>query len=162
MRGWLPHTEQNFLRTLRLGDRTVQVSAHRSSQGLLVEFEEPPAREAETLEALYPRLRAFVDAIGSAEHVQQLAEAAVVELRALTGFDRVMLYCFDTEGTGTVLAEDNDGELPSYLDLRFPASDIPVQARELYRLNRLRLIPDANYRALPIEPAVEPGGRPAA
>jgi two-component system, chemotaxis family, sensor kinase Cph1 len=153
---WLEHADKNFLRTIQLGPRTVQASAHRSSQGVLVEFEEPPTREADTLEALYPRLRAFVDAISGAEDVRQLAEAAVVELRALTGFNRVMLYSFDTEGTGTVLAEDGDGELPSYLDLRFPASDIPVQARELYRLNRLRLIPDANYRPIAIEPASSP------
>ena len=45
-----------------------------------------------------------------------------------------------------MIAEDRNEALPSYLDLRFPASDIPRQARELYRLNRLRLIPDASYR----------------
>ena len=46
-----------------------------------------------------------------------------------------------------MIAEDRNEALPSYLDLRFPASDIPAQARELYRLNRLRLIPDAELRA---------------
>ncbi len=80
---------------------------------------------------------------------------------ALTGFNRVMLYSFDAEGTGTVLAEASDGELPSYLDLRFPASDIPAQARELYRLNRLRLIPTANYTPVRIEPTLKPARWPA-
>jgi light-regulated signal transduction histidine kinase (bacteriophytochrome) len=57
----------------------------------------------------------------------------------------VLLYQFDAAGHGTVLAEENDGTLPSYLHLRFPATDIPQQARELYVLNTVRIIPDANY-----------------
>ena len=52
-----------------------------------------------------------------------------------------------------MIAEDRNEALPSYLDLRFPASDIPAQARELYRLNRLRLIPDASYEPVPLVPA---------
>lgn len=51
--------------------------------------------------------------------------------------------------------------MPSYLGLRFPAADIPAQARQLYRLNRLRIIPDVDYRPVPIEPAENPRtGRP--
>lgn len=155
LQAWLQGDEILFMRTISLG-RTVQVSAHRSTQGLLVEFEDPPASEGETLEALYPRLRRF---IGQAEEVgdlQALADATVCEVRALTGFNRVMLYSFDQAGDGTVLAEDGDGVLPSYLDLRFPASDIPAQARALYKLNRLRLIPDVDYRPSPIEPLFSP------
>ena len=54
----------------------------------------------------------------------------------MTGFDRVLIYRFDEQWNGTVIAEDRNEVLPSYLDLRFPASDIPAQARELYRRNR--------------------------
>ncbi len=158
---WRENTDRNFLRTIVMGDKALQVSAHATPQGLLVEFESPPARLADTLEALYPRLRAFVEAIGAAETTQDLADAAVAELRTLTGFNRVMLYSFNAEGAGTVLAETGDGELPSYLGLRFPGSDIPAQARELYRLNRLRLIPDADYTPIGIEPPASPvDGRP--
>jgi chemotaxis family two-component system sensor kinase Cph1 len=157
---WLRSGEVIFMRTIALG-RTVQVSAHRSPQGLIVEFEDPPASEGETLEALYPRLRRFIGQAEEAGDLQALADATVGEVRALTGFDRVMLYSFDGVGDGTVLAEEGDGVLPSYLDLRFPASDIPAQARALYRLNRLRLIPDADYQPSPIEPLLSPvNGRP--
>ncbi len=158
---WLAGDEAIFLRTVGLAGVAWQVSAHRGAQGAIVEFEAPPASEGETLEALYPRLRRFVTATEDAREVRAIAQAAVREVRALTGFNRVMLYSFDAEGVGTVVAEDGDGVLPSYLDLRFPASDIPAQARELYRLNRLRLIPDANYTPSPIEPALSPiDGRP--
>jgi hypothetical protein len=54
-----------------------------------------------------------------------------------------LIYRFDPEWNGEVIAEDNGGRLPVYPDLRWPASDIPAQARELYRLNRQRLIADA-------------------
>jgi len=55
----------------------------------------------------------------------------VKEVRKLTGFDRVMLYQFDAEGAGTV-AEDKLGSLTPYVELHYPASDIPKQAKELY------------------------------
>jgi two-component system, chemotaxis family, sensor kinase Cph1 len=161
VKDWLEGSEPLFLRTAQIGAREFQLSGHRTSQGVLLEFEPGPADDRETLEAVYPRLRAFVDAIGATHTVQDIADIAVRELKELTGFNRVMLYSFDQTGDGTVLAECGDGVLPSYLDLRFPSADIPSQARELYRSNRLRLIPDANYIPSPIEPAMSPvDGKP--
>ncbi|MBE7182162.1 MAG: GAF domain-containing protein, partial [Terriglobus roseus] len=81
---------------------------------------------------------------------QELCQAFTDQFAALTGFDRALLYCFDDEGHGTVLTEANSGRLPSYLDLRFPATDIPAQARALYLLNTVRIIPDANYTPSPV------------
>lgn len=161
LRTWFDGEEALFRRTVALVGGSQQIAAHRGAQGATVEFEAPPISEGETLEALYPRLRQFMEATEEARDLRAITDAAVCEVRALTGFNRVMLYSFDAEGVGTVLAEDGDGVLPSYLDLRFPASDIPAQARELYRLNRLRLIPDANYAPSPIEPALSPvDGKP--
>ena len=153
---WLEEGDAAFLRTVEIGGRSLQVSAHRSPQGVLLEFESPPASPRETLQALYPRLRGFVEGLGLTSDVRSLAELTVRELRSLTGFNRVMLYSFDMEGCGTVLAEDRDETLPSYFDLRFPATDIPAQARELYRMNRLRLIPAADYTPIPVLPVLNP------
>lgn len=161
LRAWDVAAEPSLMRTLTLGDRILQVSAHRTAQGVIVEFEVPSAADAEVREGLYPRLRRFLDAVGEAGDIVAVADLAVREVRALTGFDRVLLYSFDSEGVGTVLAEDGNDVLPSYLNLRFPAADIPAQARELYKLNRLRLIPNATYEPVPIEPALSPvDGRP--
>jgi two-component system, chemotaxis family, sensor kinase Cph1 len=79
----------------------------------------------------------------------------VKEIRRVTGFDRVMVYQFDSEGAGIVIAEDTDQETP-YLDLHYPSSDIPRQARQLYTLNWLRLIPDAHYQPVALIPANHP------
>lgn len=153
--------ETMFVRTARLSRRPMQVIGHRTSQGVLLEFEEGPEREGETLAALYPRIGRFVGVIDSLTEIGALAEAAAREVRDLTGFNRVLVYAFDPDWNGTVVAEDGDGALPSLLGLRFPASDIPAQARELYRLNRLRFIPDVNYLVSPVLPAASPiDGRP--
>ncbi|BBK32941.1 phytochrome sensor signal transduction histidine kinase [Stella humosa] len=133
-----------------------QVAVHRTAQGAIVEFEEAGGGPALSLDALHPRLRRFIDRIDPMVEIAEIAAATAVEVRALTGFNRVLVYRFDDDLHGTVVAEDGDGVLPSYLDLRFPASDIPAQARQLYLTNRLRIIPDAGYQPVPIEPAASP------
>ncbi|MBN8928405.1 MAG: GAF domain-containing protein [Rhodospirillales bacterium] len=136
--------------------RRYQVLGHRTRQGVILEFEPEDPRDRETLDSLYPRLQRFLQTIDSTSDLRVVSHAAAVEVRRLTGFNRVLIYRFDETWNGTVIAEDGDGVLPSYLDLRFPASDIPAQARELYRLNRLRLIPDADYRPVAIRPSTSP------
>ncbi len=92
----------------------------------------------------------FVATLSKLESAEELCNAVTQQVAQLTGFDRVLLYSFDEEGHGTVLSEANSGRLPSYLDLRFPFSDIPRQARELYVLNTVRMIPNANYTPSPL------------
>jgi diguanylate cyclase (GGDEF)-like protein/PAS domain S-box-containing protein len=85
-----------------------------------------------------------------ADTVAHLCEAAVREVRRLTSYDRVMIYRFDEDGNGSVIAEHKAGGLAPYLNLHYPASDIPQQARRLYVLQRVRAIPDANYHPVPL------------
>ena len=153
-------SEPTFFRACTAPNGTLLVAGARSAQGVFFEFERPSHPQV-SLEALSPRIGWFLDAITSAATIEDVARAAVSEIRALTGFDRALLYSFDENGDGAVLAEDRNDALPSYLGLRFPASDIPAQARELYRLNRIRLIADANYTPCPVRPATSPlDGRP--
>ncbi len=93
----------------------------------------------------------FVSKLSGLRDETMLCDALVEQIKNLTGFDRILLSRFDEAGHGTVLSEVNDGVLPSYLDLRFPASDIPAQARELYILNTVRIIPDAGYTPSPLQ-----------
>ena len=92
----------------------------------------------------------FVSKLNSLRSEIELCQAITEQIKDLTGFNRVLLYRFDEAGHGTVLCEQNDGTLPIYLDLRFPASDIPQQARDLYVLNTVRIIPDASYIPSPL------------
>ena len=71
-----------------------------------------------------------------------------------------MVYRFRHDDAGEVIAESRADDLEPFLGLRFPASDIPAQARTLYVRNRIRVIPDANYVAVPILPGVDASGAP--
>ncbi|MCI9879762.1 MULTISPECIES: ATP-binding protein [Methylobacterium] len=145
-----------YLRTVSLstpeGPLAYDLAIHRSGALTILEFEAVASVFASnhSLDALYPRLSRFVEGLHEAASVAELCHLVAVDIRHITGFDRTLVYRFDRDWHGTVIAEDGNGALPSYLDLRFPATDIPAQARELYRRNRLRIIPDAGYRPVPI------------
>jgi two-component system, chemotaxis family, sensor kinase Cph1 len=97
--------------------------------------------------------------LGRIQNTQTLAELAtqtVTTIRNLTGFDRVMLYRFDDDGAGHVIAENKLEGTASFVGLRYPASDIPKQAKELYRINLLRIIPDIFYEPVLLEPTLNP------
>ncbi len=144
-----------YLRTItiptRAGERRYEAAMSRSGACAVLELEELPTEAVSSLDSLYPTLRRFVEQLQGASSVEVLCHLAAQDIRRMTGFDRVLIYRFDELWNGTVIAEDRNEVLPSYLDLRFPASDIPAQARELYRRNRLRIIPDANYTPVPIQ-----------
>ena len=120
--------------------------AHRSPTALIIELEQPVEGEPGSLEDLYPQIRVFLAEIERAASTEAMCAIASRHVRALAGFDRTLVYQFDAEWNGRVVAEERNEALPSYLDLRFPESDIPAQARELYRRNRVRLIADNDYR----------------
>lgn len=144
-----------FVRTIQVRtaqrEKLFEAAISRSGDCAILELEEPPFGSASSLDALYPTLRRFVEQLQGASTLEVLCHLVAQDIRCMTGFDRVLIYRFDEQWNGTVIAEDRNAVLPSYLDLRFPASDIPAQARELYRRNRLRIIPDANYMPVPIQ-----------
>jgi two-component system, chemotaxis family, sensor kinase Cph1 len=79
-------------------------------------------------------------------HHELLTEA----FRAITGYDRIMIYRFHSDWSGEVIAEMTTAALGSYRGLWFPASDIPQIARDLYMLNPSRMIPDAGSGPVPV------------
>jgi light-regulated signal transduction histidine kinase (bacteriophytochrome) len=136
------------------------VTMHRHEGALIVEME-AAAASGDAFASMYPLVRTFARGLQDAGNVQALAELAVREVRAITGFGRVMLYSFDEEGRSHVLAEDREESYPSFLHQFFPASDIPRQARALYLKHRIRLVADVNYTPARLVPGVNPvTGRP--
>ena len=102
----------------------------------------------------------FVGQLSKLKTEEELCRAITRQVLDLTGVNRVLLYCFNDAGHGTVLAEESDGTLPSYLGLRFPEGDIPRQARELYLLNTVRMIPDSSYVPSPLHVLSSEAGTP--
>jgi chemotaxis family two-component system sensor kinase Cph1 len=123
---------------------------HRVQEVLMVELELATSQENLSVFSFYHSVRATVSKIQSAKNLKDLCQVTVEEVRQISGFDRVMVYQFDPEGNGAVIAEDKAEKLSPFLGLNYPSSDIPKQARQLYSLNWLRLIPDINYQPVPI------------
>lgn len=128
-------------------DRPVDGIVHQSSQGvMLLELEPRSSGAHRDLEQFYRLTRTTLVRLQRAGDLEQLQAVLVQEVRKLTGFDRVMLYRFDIDDSGVVIAEAKDDSLgESFLGLHYPATDIPRPARHLYRLNWLRLIPQVAY-----------------
>ena len=106
---------------------------------------EVPATAPGAPDGLFETLDHTTERLARAPSVETAARIAAEAVRTITGFDRVMAYRFDTDWSGIVIAESLGPEagIASFLGLRFPASDIPAQARALYEADRVRVIPDA-------------------
>ena len=134
------------------GGRATVLVQRLGDGGALLEFEAGNL-DFHAAGALQAQVQSHLEQLGQASSLDALCSLAAAQVRALIGFNRVLIYRFTEAWDGIVTAENGDGRLPSYLGLRFPASDIPAQARELYRLNRVRVIPDADYAPSPVRPA---------
>ena len=74
--------------------------------------------------------------------LDDILQSAATQIRELIGYDRVMVYKFWEDGHGEVVAETRRDDLEPFMGLHYPASDIPKQARELYKINLIRGIAD--------------------
>lgn len=136
------------------GETRFDAIVHRR-QGVLVLELEPMLEEASRHDT-YALVRQAVPLIQSARTLTQMYDAAAQQVRRINGFDRVMVYQFDADGHGSVVAESKRDDLDALLGLHYPASDIPAQARRLYTLNLLRLIADVEDMPSDIVPILNP------
>jgi light-regulated signal transduction histidine kinase (bacteriophytochrome) len=151
--------EVNPLR-MTVAGAEVDLVLHRADGLLLTEWE-PVAGAEQAGAAWHRRLPSVLQRLAASTTLEQLSATLARDVRTVTGFDRVMVYRFDPDWNGEVIAEARREDLEPFLDLRFPASDIPAQARALYTTNWMRLIPDAGYERVPLVPAADPRtGRP--
>jgi chemotaxis family two-component system sensor kinase Cph1 len=131
-----------------------QLKIHRSD-GLLVAELEPRSSGVDPT-TFVREVSAAMTGMQGASGVLQVSQRAAVEVKRLTGYDRVMVYRFDADGHGEVIAESCEPELEPFLGHHYPASDIPRQARTLYLRQTLRLIVDVEYVPSAIVPQASP------
>lgn len=125
---------------------------HQSNGGIVIELEPSNFSPNLTFPHFYELSRKSLLNFQEAETMKDLADIAAREVKELTGFDRVMVYKFDDDWNGDVVAESRNSYAPGYIGLHYPASDIPAQARALYINNWLRYIPNVNYKPARIIP----------
>jgi two-component system, chemotaxis family, sensor kinase Cph1 len=151
--------QRHYVRGLRVYQNATALDAlvHRHKGLLIVEFEpaSPPGSTADGPD-IYASLTATMSELDGPLTLAELSQRAAMRIRKLTGFDRVMVYRFLADDSGSVIAEDRERSLPPYLGLRYPASDIPAQARRLYLLNTLRLKADVNAESAVLVPSPNP------
>ena len=130
---------------------------HRNTEGVLI-LELEPATSQENIPFLsfYHLARASINQLQETSSLRDFCQIIVQEVRKVTGFDRVMLYKFDDDNHGAVIAEEKLDHLESYLDLHYPASDIPKQARKLFSSNWIRIIPDTKAQPVELYPLNNP------
>ncbi len=132
------------------------VLTHPQDGMTVFEFEQTSRQAHADFRHLYPLVGNFLNSLSSVSSIEEMSQIAVREFKRLTSYGRILLYRFDEAGHGEVLAEAVDEGYHAYLNQRFPASDIPRQARDLYVINRMRLIADANYTPVALVPAHHP------
>lgn len=138
--------------------RPLDLTLHAAGDTAVLEFE-PSNRTTTVAGDPIAQLKTLVSAIQRTTTLAECCAAAALTMRSATGFDRAMVYQFLPDDSGEVVAEAAVPGLESFLGLHYPASDIPKQARELYRRNWLRGIPDIDYVPAPLQPAINPRTR---
>jgi PAS domain S-box-containing protein len=127
---------------------TLHLRAHPSGQRVCVDIEpllpQPWQRPPLTL------AQVLIESFNDAKSLDDLCNIAVQGLRSISRYDRVMAYRFGADGHGEVIAESLAPGLEPYLGQRYPASDIPAQARRLYLRQRVGVIVDAAYEPVPL------------
>ncbi len=164
------HTLRNRLAMLRGNDAVERVFGLKIASGRSFDFALHMIGDTIILEGEESRDETGTD-VGSAirammARLDETADSAgfyregARQVRALTGFDRVMVYRFDRDGSGMVVAEAARAGIGSFLGLRYPASDIPQQARKLYVRTPFRIIADVNAEPVPVLPRLDETGSP--
>jgi light-regulated signal transduction histidine kinase (bacteriophytochrome) len=143
--------------------RRFEGSVHGAAGGVLILELEPSPPDAGGLptavigrDVLMRSVAAAMQRFSAASSLGTLADAASQCIHDLTGYDRVMVYKFDPDGHGKIIAETRDPRLEPLLGHHYPASDIPQRARELYLRMRVRVLVDVNYEPVPLVPARSP------
>lgn len=136
---------------------TLYMRSFRSQESICIDLE-PMRLESWQRPSLW-RAQVILDSFRAALGVVELCRLAVAGLRAVTGYDRVMAYRFGADGHGEVIAEDC-GSLEPYLGQRYPASDIPSQARQLYLRQRVGVIVDSSYEPVLLLASAATGDQP--
>lgn len=126
------------------------VAVHRQNGGAIVEFE-PSLRRTQPLQLA----REMIGRVKDISDIDMLISSSAKLVHAVLGYDRVMIYRFEDDGSGKVASEAKRRDLESFLGQYFPATDIPRQARILYMQNPIRVISDARGLRVDLEPAAD-------
>jgi light-regulated signal transduction histidine kinase (bacteriophytochrome) len=125
-------------------DEEFAESTHNTSRPLRVLRSARKRRGEAAAMEVFNIMSQVQEQLASAPTLEKFLKVLVGVIKELTGFHRVMIYQFDAQWNGRVVTEllDPRATKDLYKGLNFPASDIPKQARDLYKINKVRLLYD--------------------
>ena len=130
------------------GNGPLSAIGHRSGAHLIFEFER--AGQSSPHWWNHGKRSRFLEQLTAVRTVEQCRELLARWVFELAGFDRVMIYRFLPDWHGEVVHELCRPGVEGFLGLRFPSSDIPPNARQLFTLNWQRAIGDIDAADCPI------------
>ncbi len=138
-------TQRERVGQVEIGGREVELFAHRNAaEKVIVEFEPLDLFAQEDALAPIDRMRLVLAQASQQRDMNRFLQVCVHGLRSLTGYDRVKAYRYFANGDGEVVAEARHPDVDSFLGLRYPAWDVPQQARALQVRNPLRMLSDVD------------------
>ncbi|WP_338351099.1 ATP-binding protein [Nonlabens tegetincola] len=142
----------NDFKTVVDGEFSYKLSL--SNEGLLLDIEKYDS----TLNLLEEQqlIISALNKMSSCNSVQEVLNTAVNEIKHFLNYDRVMVYKFDADWNGEVIAEAANNDLHSWLGLHYPAGDIPKNARDLFKEQGVRIISNLKEPDYPLFPMVNP------
>ena len=123
--------------------------AHKHAGNLVLELEPLQTEENPYKHQIY--LSTIVSELNAAESEQEMCDLTASLIKEYYDYDRVMVYRFDENWDGIVVSEEKEPDMESWLGLRYPASDIPQQARKLFLKQGVRIIADVKSKPVPIQ-----------
>jgi len=131
--------QRERVKQITLNNKAYEIWAHISDDIPVVEFESVQTEDLTQNQSIL-NVRSLLARLSQDQDIQKSLNEAVIGLRHLSGYDRVLAYQFDSNGDGEIKAEARGPELSPFLGLRFPKWDIPKQARAILKKLPLRLI----------------------
>ena len=145
-----------FTLPARPGAVALDVCMHTRQDVAVLEFEATgragPPDEADYFELV----KSAVGRLQTAGTVHAFCQQVTEEVRSITGLDRVMVYRFHADLHGEVVAESMREGLSPWFGLHYPADDIPLPAREIFKRIWIRPLPDAAGPLVELLPLANP------
>ncbi len=147
------HSSGKLPFTIKIRSKEFNSMVHQKDGQLLFEIE---SREEspDSFNSFFHAFKFMMNELDKTDSIEELSQKVLQQLKALLGLDRIMIYQFDKDWNGLVIGEVKEEDMEPYLGLKFPASDVPKQARALYQKNAFRMIPDREFTAVKLYPII--------
>ena len=135
-------------------ENMVAIIPQKTTNGFLLDIE--PMDTSWDSDLYRQKLLKSFKQFSSTRNLQELLEEAAVQIKQLFKFDRVMIYSFDENWNGQIVSEAKENQLESWLGLRYPAGDIPKNARDLFKSQGVRSLSNISEVYADMVPMLHP------